>query len=257
MKRTARSSRILALLIALTMVVVAQVLVAQTGELEPRTNTVYVGGNLGIEPGTALGVAAGTGMTVAGVLDIGFNYGLRRPQGDAPEEQTAIGLTYAVTALKQGTAFPLSAQVYGDYSFRTASSQVLSDARLQKEGFGYSLGILLARDFRLFGPVELRVAGLAEWRLSRYVTKLTFTYVPPDADAPEDPDAAEPPVDYTEYPLTTRVTRLQSGGYAGLSVAIGQGAGVSAGCALLWDTDLNLLVRPELEVAVHGRTERQ
>ena len=212
----------------------------QSITLTETRNSIIVGSALTITGQQSLGMEIGTAYSIAGVLDIGFVYATS--SGAAEETRTDIGLSYAVALVKQNVTVPLSVQLYGEYTHRSVQSDFLSRNRLLREGQGYGVGLIVARDFSLIDWLSLRVGAATEFTRYTETTELTFVY---------DPDTfiGEPDVDYREYPLVDRLSALSYGPYVALIGNLPNGLTFGVSLAGLFGQEGFAELRPALHLA--------
>lgn len=207
--------------------------VAETG------NAILLGSDVTVSGGGLSAASAGSTFSIAGVLDVGFLYDTSI---GSEERRMDIGLSYAVTPLKQSATVPLSAQIYGHYTYRSMTSDFLDRNKLRKEARGYSVGLLLARDFALLPWLRIRIGGLAEFLRYLESTTLTFTFDP-------DEFVGEPDVDYREYPLSELQTNLRIGPYAAFLVSTLEGLHIGVSFTTLFDPDGGVQFTPGIQMA--------
>lgn len=230
-----RAAGIVILLIIVAAPVSSQsVFVAKTG------NHMDVAAQLSMPGFANYDLALGAVYSIAGVLDIGFVYGTPLLLGE--ERWNQVGLSYAVAPIKQSATVPVSVQLYGEYIFRAVDSDFLTQNRLIKEGRGYLVGLLLARQFVLVPAVSLEVGALAEYRRRLDTTSLTFVFDP-------DTFVGEPDVDYREYPLVDRASLLSFGVRMALAIASANGHAYGLTIAGLVDQDGTFSLRPGIGAA--------
>lgn len=180
-------------------------------------------------------IAIGSGYSISGVLEIGLAF--HTGGVGSTERITDIGMLYAVTPLKQSRLVPVSAQIFGSYAYRFARSDFLSDNRLAKEGTGYSVGLLIARDIVLVDWFTLRLGAVAEFANVSTVTGATFVVDPAD-------------LFYLEYPLIEQNTELLLGPYVAVVASISPAATIGIGIAVEFADTGVIRYRPELHVAL-------
>ena len=211
----------------------------QSITLTDTRNSLTVSSSLGVAQSALAGVDLGMAFSIAGVLDIGFVYG--RSLGSTEGTETDIGLSYALSPVKQRTGVPVSVQIYGEYAFRSVTSDFLTRNRLAREGEGYGMGILLARDLKVTPWFALRMGGVSEFTNYTETYELTFVYDP-------DTFVGEPDVDYGEYPITERETSLSYGPYAAVVGAFPGGFTMGLSLATLFGAD-GVILRPAIQAA--------
>lgn len=220
----------------------ASQLYSQTAGILTSRNAPTIGavGSLGL-PESA-GAAIRTGYTIAGVLDFGLTVGV---DADLNGEtvRTDVGLFYSVAPVRQSDTVPFSSQVYGAYSFRGEQSEFLEENRLLRAAVGYSLGVVVVRDFALTGSLGLRLGMLGEFQNYRETTSAGF-----DTEG----FAGSADVNYDEFPEVRLLTKVEFGGYGGLTFVAPAGTIVVVGTAVLMDFDATLRLRPELRILLGG-----
>ena len=229
----------------LLIVVVATLAVAPvTAEsvlLAGSTNATVVGATGAFVPDGAIGGAAHAGFSIAGVLQLGFVYGLT--YGPQPESRhTEIGMTYSATPLKQSSVIPFSVQLYGSYMLQTMESQFLRDARLEKTGRELRIGLLLARDIVFSRAFSLRLGAIGRQAYLRSQTDVTFTFNPDQYTGPQ-------PVDYGQYPLSERTASFMYGGQVAAIYVAPRGNTVQVGLTALLDRAMAVHLQPTVQLA--------
>jgi hypothetical protein len=233
-----RSTKALIVVIA---VLAAAPAAAESVLLARSTNAAIVGATGTIVPDGTFGAAAHAGFSIAGVLQLGFVYGVTH--GPAPEAREAgIGMTYSATPLKQSAVIPFSVQLYGSFTTQTMESQWLRDARLEKSGRELTIGLLLARDIVFSRAFALRVGATGRQVYDRRQTNVTFTFNPDQYTGPL-------PVDYTQYPLSERITSFLYGGHVAAVYVAPHGNTVQIGVTALLDRAMELQLHPMVQLA--------
>ena len=232
-------------LLGLALLTAASSVAAQSASVASTSNATVIGltgliGSGDAESSGAFGLSANTGFSIAGVLDIGFLYGMEFTT-DPGSQRTDVGMTYAFTPLKQGGSAPVSVHVFGTYTYRTEESDFLRTARLEREGQGYTLGFLLAHDLRLADAVAFRLAAVGRHSLFRDVTGLTFAYDPATYVGPT-------PVDYGQYPQRETTSLFEYGAYAAGLFDFPSGMTLLAGALVLADELARVRVQPQIQV---------
>jgi len=214
---------------------------AQETSLHVSGNHMSIGTDLTIDNSDTMDLDFNSAYSIAGVLDIGFRYVVSVAVAD--EYWTDIGLTYSVTPVKQRLGVPVSFQIYGAYGFRSTQSDFLVDNRLNKEGQGYTTGVIVSHRFG-FGPtIALDVGALGEFARRTETTSLTFVYDPVTF-------VGEPGVDYAEYPLVERVRSLKFGGRLGVAYLTPNHHSVELEVAALVDATRSFSLRPGINVTL-------
>jgi hypothetical protein len=225
-------------------VMAAAVAVAAAGQsvtMATTGNSLIVGSTLTAMASQAPEIELRTSYSIAGMLDIGFVYGLSL--GAADEDQTTIGLSFAVAPVKQSPTVPVSIQIFGEYVHRSVGSEFLISNRLIQEGNGYGVGLIVARDFTLTSWLKLRAGGLTRFARHTETTSLSFVFDP-------DTFVGEPDVDYREYPLEDRLSSLVYGPYLALIAFSANGHTLGLSFSALFDEDGSISFRPGLQAAI-------
>ena len=233
-----RSRRVTLLLAALALCSTVQEASAQSVSVAQRENGMVLALSSSLGPGLPVKVGMNTMYSIVGVLDVGLALGFSHDPADA-SEQSRIGLAYAATPLKQALGFPVSAHVYGDYTFVSERSDFLERNRLERQARGYTLGLAIVRDLSVTGVVSLRLAALGEYENLVEETAATF-------DTAGFTGTSE--VDYGEYPQVRRVDRAAGGGYAGIHFEFDSRVALLVGSAVVVDQELGFEVRPDIQV---------
>lgn len=186
------------------------------------------------------GLIFDVGSSISGVLDLGLRFGA----DVIPAESSVtpdIGMFYNFAPVKQARGIPISAQVFGSYTFRAESSDFLTENRLIRESRGYTLGLALVRD-TFFG----RAIGIRTGAVSEYANYLVTTTVGFNSGG----FAGTAEVDYAEYPQTERLSDLVYGGYLGIIVRSARGSAVLVGSSVLLDPSLAVEIRPDVQLFI-------
>ena len=176
------------------------------------------------------GVGFTTGYSIAGILDIGFllDYTLGEISGSDSSE-LALGFDYNVNVLKQSETVPLSVQITGSYGLARVESDFLESNDLERTATGYSIGLDLARNFRLTSYWLLRINALVDYK--------SFSYLTTDR-------SVVPPSTTQEY-----VRDLYWGGGLGFLFVLPKGQTLALQAELRADQDQDLEIRPILAAA--------
>jgi hypothetical protein len=193
----------------------------------------------------AIGLALEVGYSIAGVLDFGLRFG-----ADVVTEESSVtsdvGMYYGYAPLKQSDTVPISAQIYGCYTFRAEDSDFLDRNRLVHEGRGYRLAVAFVRDVFVSSALGVRIGGLAEYSNYLETTSVGF-------DATGFTGTAE--VDYAEYPRVERRSGFVYGAYVGAVLRNERGGAFLVGASILADPYLAFRLRPDVQLLV-GRGAR-
>ena len=234
------SAPFLLFMICMVMLLSAGNMAAQSVTLPLTSNGIVVRGQGSVGRHDGYGLSLGVGSTFSGVLDVGLLLGASvTPSDDSVISD--IGMSYGYAPLKQSPAIPLPAQIYGSYTYRSASSDFLTRNRLLRESRGYSLGLAVVRDTFVSSGVGLRIGGLVEYE--NYVKTTTVGF---DTDG----FTGTSEVDYAEYPQTERLSGLGYGGYLGMVVRTPRGRTLLVGAGVLLDQALALDVRPDVQLHI-------
>lgn len=228
------------LLVLAVLGMIAPFAFSQQVSLHQAGNHVSLGADLTINEFQTYDLGVGSAFSIAGMLDLGFSYAAALAATD--EYWIHVGLTYAVTPVKQRTAVPASLQIYGSYAFRTTQSSFLSDNRLVQEGQGYSVGLVLSRRMEIGEMFSVDIGALAEFGRRTDTTSLNFVYDP-------DTFVGEPDVDYAEYPVVDRLNSLQFGGRLAFGIESQYGHTVSIEVAALVDSSRTFRLRPGINAS--------
>ena len=226
------------LLVLLVMAFSGGSLAAQSVTLPFTDSGVVVRGEGTISDEEGGGIAFGAGYTISGVLDLGLRFGADLIASDS-SVTSDIGMFYGFAPLKQSPGVPVSAQIYGSYTFRAESSDFLTRNRLLHESRGYTLGIALVRDNFFNESVGVRTGALSEY--SNYLATTTVGFDPTSFTGTSE-------VDYDEYPQTARLSGFVYGGYLGGIVRGGRGRALLIGSRVLLDRSLAVEIRPDVQL---------
>jgi len=185
-----------------------------------------------VSPQAFNGVGFSTGYSIAGILDVGFllDYTLGEISGSDSSE-LAFGFDYNVNVLKQSETVPLSVQITGSYGLARVESDFLESNDLERTATGYTIGLDLARNFRLTSYWLLRINALIDYK--------SFSYLTTDRSAvPPTPSTTQ------EY-----VRDLYWGGGLGFLFVFPKGQILAIQAELRADQDQKLEIRPILAAA--------
>lgn len=211
---------------------------AQSVSVSQSTNGTVLALSTSLGPGLPVEARVNTMYSIVGVLDVGLALGFSHDPADA-SARSRIGLAYASTPLKQALGFPVSAHVYGDYTFVSERSDFLERNRLERQARGYTVGLQIVRDLSVSDVVSLRLGALGEYENLVEETAATFNTAG---------FAGTSEVDYAEYPEVRRVDRAAGGGYAGILFGWDSQDALLVGCAVVVDQELGFEVRPDIQV---------
>jgi len=215
-------------------------LAAQSVTLPFSDSGVVARGDGTIGADEAVGIAFGAGYAISGVLDLGLRFGADVIASES-SVTSDIGMFYGFAPLKQSPGVPVSAQIYGSYTFRSESSDFLTRNRLLHESRGYTLGIALVRDSFLNESVGIRTGALSEY--SNYLATTTVGFDPTGFTGTSE-------IDYGEYPQTDRLSGFVYGGYLGVIVRSSRGRALLIGSSVLLDPYLEVEIRPDVQLLI-------
>jgi hypothetical protein len=141
----------------------------------------------------------------------------------------ALGFDYNVNVLKQSNNVPLSVQINGSYGLTSVDSEYLDSINRQRRATGYTVGLDMARNFRLTPYWLLRLNALLDYR--------SFTYTITDT-------SVAPPLVVDQE----RINTLFWGGGLGFVFVLPKGQTLAVRTELRANHDLELEIRPILAV---------
>ncbi|MBA7579611.1 hypothetical protein ES708_21482 [subsurface metagenome] len=166
------------------------------------------------------------GYSIAGILDIGA--GLTYTPGELEGYSSSdirIAFDYRVNVLKQSVGVPLSLQIVGSYGFNDVTSAYLDDNNATRRGTGYTIGLNVARNFRVARFLLLHINLLVDYESTRY-TNTGGTL------APED-----------------HIGNLLYGGGGGFLYEFSKGQTLAIRAEVRADEDLSLQIHPVIGIA--------
>lgn len=197
-----------------------------------------IGAQASLDGDEEVGFVLGVGYSIAGVLDLGIRFGADVVRSE--EAVTSdIGMNYGFAPLKQSEGTPLSAQIYGSYTFRAENSDFLTRNGLVHEARGYTLAIALVRDSFLNETIGVRTGALVEYENYLETTTIGF-------DATGFTGTTE--VDYAEFPRVERLSGFAYGGYIGAMFRTPRGGAILAGFNVLRDSNREVEFRPDVQL---------
>lgn len=239
-RRFRASAAPMTLLVLLVMALSGGSLAAQSVTLPFTDSGAVVRGDGSIIPDDGFGLTFGAGYTISGVLDLGLRFGADIIASES-SVTSDIGMFYGFAPLKQSPGVPVSAQIYGSYTFRAGSSDFLTRNRLLHQSRGYTLGITLVRDNFFNESVGIRTGALSEY--SNYLATTTVGFDPTGFTGTSE-------VDYGEYPQTARLSGFVYGGYLGVIVRSSRGRALLIGSSVLLDPHLAVEIRPDVQLLI-------
>ena len=206
---------------------------AQSSYVKYGNNGAMLSADISFTGDNILNISAILGSSIGGFLDFGVLYEVAFPEGHSINlREEILSINYGTMVMKQDNLAPVSIELAGTYGFSNVIDPSLDNARLQKQGTGFSFGAQIMRDFILHPIFSIRAATVLNYRSYKYTTSLN--YVPaPDADP-------------TEYPLIERNESLLFGVNTSFIFTITDGLVISLSTDVLFDTDLQYRLTPGL-----------